>query len=117
MDSYDINDVKDVLDIVKWNSPQLDDLNKYVQNYKQFFPYGTWFRGQEDATWPLVPSVFRKSVSNELIYALDEPLHSGQTGSDLVEVSRQIAKVIRSIFASLLGVTLKESDYRDEVTK
>lgn len=72
MESYEINDVKDIFDIVRWDSPHLDDLNKYVENYEQIFPYGTWFRGQEDADWLLVPSVFRRSESNELIYALTE---------------------------------------------
>lgn len=72
MEVYEINDVKDVFDIIKWNSPCLDDLNKHIQNYEKLFPYGTWFRGQEDADWPLVPSVFRRNESNELIYALEE---------------------------------------------
>jgi len=72
MESYEINEVQEVFDILRWNSPRLDDLNKHIPNYEKLFPYGTWFRGQEDTEWPLVPSVFRRNESNELIYALNE---------------------------------------------
>ena len=66
MESYEINNVKEVFDIVRWGSSHLDDLNKYIRNYERIFPYGTWFRGQENADWPLVPSVFRSKKCIDL---------------------------------------------------
>jgi hypothetical protein len=74
MEANEIKSVTEVFDIIKWDSTRLDNLNKYIDGYEKVFPYGTWFRGQDDSDWPLVPTVFRKSKeSNELIYARNEP--------------------------------------------
>jgi hypothetical protein len=74
MKDNEIKSVRGVFDILKWDSIYLGNLNKYIDGYDRIFPYGTWFRGQDDSEWQLVPSVFRKSKeTKELIYAKDEP--------------------------------------------
>lgn len=38
-----------------------DDLDRVIR-YR--YPFGAWFRGQEDLAWPLVPGAFRRSKRN-----------------------------------------------------
>jgi len=68
----EINSVEDAIALVRWDTGLLADLVEGIGNYRSVFPRETWFRGQENATWGLTPSVLRR-VNGELVYAESEP--------------------------------------------
>jgi hypothetical protein len=68
----EINSIEDAIALVRWERGFLDDLNEGIRDYRRVFPRGTWFRGQENSTWELVPSVFRR-IDGELVYGESEP--------------------------------------------
>jgi hypothetical protein len=67
-----INTLEDAIALVRWETGFLNDLNEGIRDYHEVFPFGTWFRGQENATWELAPSVFRR-IDGELVYGESEP--------------------------------------------
>src|SRR5271169_6276227 len=73
MNNKEITSLSDAINIVKWDSGRLSTLNTGIKDYKEKFPYGTWFRGQEDSSWPLVASIFRRDDQENLLYAANEP--------------------------------------------
>jgi len=68
-----INSLEDAINLVRWGSTALEDLNVGIADYKGVFPRGTWFRGQENSSWQLIPSVFRENKRGERDYAHVEP--------------------------------------------
>ena len=64
--------LEDAIRLVRWDSGMLSDLTSHIKGYSEFFPRGTWFRGQEDSSWPLVPFVFRKHDQGNMMYAQSE---------------------------------------------
>lgn len=71
-DNDSITKLEEAIELVRWGSGKLNDLNSRIDGYKEVFPWGTWFRGQEDFSSPLVPSVYRKNSQGELLYAKSE---------------------------------------------
>lgn len=71
--NHKINTIEDAIALVRWEKGYLDDLNEGIRNYRPVFPMGTWFRGQENATWQLTPSVFRR-IDEKLVYGESEPM-------------------------------------------
>jgi hypothetical protein len=72
MNEKKITSVIDAINIVKWGSHSLTDLNAHVIGYEKIFPHGTWFRGQEKYSWPLLASIFRRNEKGNLLYASNE---------------------------------------------
>jgi hypothetical protein len=72
IDEKQITCLTDAINIVKWESGLLADLNAHISEYEKTFPWGTWFRGQERSSWPLVPSIFRRGEEMNLLYAANE---------------------------------------------
>ena len=68
----EIHSVEDAIVLVRWDTGRLADLNEGIRHYRDSFHRGTWFRGQENTAWELVPSVFRWE-SGSFIYAPSEP--------------------------------------------
>ncbi len=72
MTNRTIECVEDAIKLVRWGSGVLSDLNSHIEGYQAIFPRGTWFRGQDNHSWPLVPTVFRQDKSGKRIYAQSE---------------------------------------------
>ena len=72
MPEKEIHSVEDAIDLVRWGTDRLAGLNEGISNYRDIFPRGTWFRGQENSAWDLVPSVFRRE-NGKFFYASSEP--------------------------------------------
>lgn len=65
--------LEDAIKLVRWNEPMLSSLNSNIDGYREIFPRGTWFRGQENSSWFLVPTVFRRDQFGNTMYAKSEP--------------------------------------------
>jgi hypothetical protein len=72
MPQHTIRSVSDALALVRWGNDHLADLNKRMTAYENLFPHGTWFRGQEEIGWGLIPSVYRRDAAGSLLYGLSE---------------------------------------------
>lgn len=73
MTDHTITCLEDAINLMRWDSGILSELNSHIVGYREIFPRGTWFRGQENSSWPLVPSVFRKDDQGNMEYAQSEP--------------------------------------------
>ncbi len=69
-----ITSIEDAISLVRWSETKLADLNGNLTGYRDIFPKYTWFRGQANSSWLLVPTAFRRydNDKGQLLYGEHE---------------------------------------------